>query len=173
MAKLDLTPDVIAQLQDLLRSGALDRSGRTPERWGPLHNLNGEPTATFARPKFVWSAWPTPDQDTSKTYPYPRLLWNPEGVEITVYDEDAHAQHVAKGYLETNPGGGRPETPEERLQREFELLSPEDQAFVLEAAEEHRKANLAKMAGAMNQDLLAKITQTPVKRGPGRPRKTE
>lgn len=159
----ELTQDQKAQILSLLESGQL--GNLVDPRLQPSRQLDSLENGPFdpknPKPTFFIHDVPLYAKNTHETFPYPRLLWRPDGIEVTVNDKNEHGRLMAAGYSETAPVTSH-ETDEERAQREFDLLSPEDQAFVLEQSEIARKDRLAAMAKHLP------IVQ---KRGPGRPRK--
>lgn len=162
-------PDLRAELAQSLGDWHVVPNTRNRVNRGPLQNLNKRPSETDPRPLFVWSTEAPPDWETHKTYPFPRLLWSVDGVEIVVKTQKQMDEKVAQGYLLANPIQ-RAETDDERWQREFNALSAEDQAFLLNETERLKRERLTAMAAEMNPEKFAAMTQT-TKRGPGRPKK--
>jgi hypothetical protein len=149
--------------------------GRSPLRPRQLHDLRLPPTADDPRPTFVWSAEPPRDGgDLTRGTPYPRLLWNGEGVECTVKDAGEHAARAAAGWVEQPPVVEAVD-PVTALQAELEALSPEDRAQVLEAQRQQRlqtlQEKIARLPDASLETLLADARDQASGRGPGRPRK--
>lgn len=174
MDSSQFTPDQLAQIQELMRSGALTSGdGRSPNRPRQLTDLRLLPTATDPRPLFLPSAESPRDQDVTKTFPYPRLLWSPEGEEITVYRASEHHERVNEGYSEVAPVRETVPTAVS-VRDELAQLTPEERELVLEAQRQQRLRKLQdKIANLSDMDLetaLLTVAQQ-VKRGPGRPKK--
>lgn len=162
-------PDLRAELAQSLGDWHVVPNTRNKVNRGMLHDLNRRPSEHDPRPLFVWSTTAPADWETHKTYPFPRLLWTVDGAEIAVRSQKELDAKVAQGYLLSNPVQ-RPETADERFQREFNALSAEDQAFLLAETERLKRERLTAMAAEMNPEKFASMTQT-IKRGPGRPKK--
>ncbi len=161
---MEATPELLEQIRALVESGQI--GSLVDPRLMPSRQLDDLRNGPFdpKNPKpsfFIHDVPPDLLRNNMQTFPYPRLLWAPNGVEVTVKDLKAHRQLVAEGYSEVAPNLA-PETAEDKAKREFDLLSAEDQAFVLEQVESHRKDRLAALAQHLNVEP---------KRGPGRPKK--
>src|SRR5207244_315851 len=114
-----LTEDQLEQIRALLESGQI--GGLVDPRLKPSRQLddlrNGQFDPKNPKPTFFIHDVPLYAKNTNETFPYPRLLWRPDGVEVTVQDKNEHGRLVAAGYLEVAPVT-TPETDEERAQRE-------------------------------------------------------
>lgn len=169
------SPEQLQQIRELLQSGALAQhgigpDGRTPVKPRQLSDLRLLPTAKDARPLFLPSVEAPREWDTTKTFPYPKLLWGMDGTEITVYGSGEEAQKLAEGYSAACPMQ-RAESTQDRFERELAALSPEDQQLVLEAIKSDRLRKVQEMAHDLTSAQLEASTGQPVKRGPGRPKK--
>ncbi len=155
------------QLQGILAQG----NGRSPLKPRQLHDLRLAPTATDPRPLFIPSAEGSRDVP-ERHLPFPALLWHVEtGQEITVYDE---MEKQAKGEMWTSiPPQSAPVDPVEHAKRMFDSLNDEDKALVLEQQRQVRIARVTAAMGGLTASQADEAVGLPVKRGPGRPRKTE
>jgi len=180
---MQLSPELLQQIQSAIKDGTLQLggSGRSPIRPRQLTDLRLLPTKDDPRPTFFWSAEaPRDGRDLTRTEPYPRLLWHAEsGEEITVISAEQHQAKVAEGYVTMAPAWVEPD-PMEAIRTQWEALSAEDQALLLESQKQDRiamlKAKLSALPEAKLAEMLSKAAQeTPaqqeIRRGPGRPRK--
>jgi hypothetical protein len=168
MNNISLTPELVAQIKALVESGAVQLTDPRITPMGPLKNLNHDPAQKYV-PTYFWSvgARDVPAEwDTTATFPFPRLLWDVNGVEICVHDQKEMDAKVAAGYLLVSPMQ-KVETDDERFEREFALLAPEDQQLLLSEIKRVQTEKLRDMASSMSPAKLQSLT----KRGPGRPRK--
>lgn len=168
------TPEQIAELKSALGM-ATDGSGRSPFPKRQLDDLRLLPTKDDPRPTFFWSAESPRGVDLTKTFPYPRLLWSQDGVEVVAENATQHHAFLEDGYVETAPAMAAID-PMAELQAELDALTPDDRALVLEAQRQDRlKALHTKLAGLSDASLLT-LTASPEerieKRKPGRPRKS-
>lgn len=177
---MNVTPELLAQIQQLIAENKINADGRSPIRPRQLHNLTLAPTATDPRPLFIPSSEAPRDWDTFKTFPYPRLLWSPDGVEITVKTKTEHEQRLEDGYLEVAPSAV-PVDPIVDIREALEGLSSQERELILNRADTQRKESLQAQIAALSPELLEQLltqardmAQAPVvkKRG-GRPRKVE
>jgi hypothetical protein len=174
---MNLSPDLLAQIQAAIASGQLqvpqtgatNNAGRSPFRPRQLHDLTLLPTKDDPRPTFNWSADPPRDDggESRRTFPYPRLLWTADGTEITVHSEAEHRGMVAQGYLEQAPGDVVIDQAEQ-LRQMLEALSPADRALVVDGQRQARiKAALSALeelprgeADTMLESLAAKAKRS-------------
>ena len=173
--------DDLAQLRQLLSGGTdsfgLDALGRSPNKPRQLQDLRLMPTATDPRPTFYMSAEsPRHAGDLTKTKPYPRLMWDASGKEITVASRTAQETYTAQGYVLVAPSDVAPADPVEDMTEALNALSEADRKALLASVQADKIAALqAKMAALSPEQLdavLATATEgEPEKRGPGRPRK--
>lgn len=144
-----------AALQEMLRqyqgaNGTL--AGRSPHR-GVLHDLRIAPSATEPRPLFT-----SPTSGMKETHEpyrhqaYPKLKFRLEEgklVEITVKNEAADAA-LGSGWADAPPIM-QALTAADRARREFEMLSPDDQALVLEMQAEQRRSKVQAALSSLSQ----------------------
>lgn len=151
-------------------------SGRSPLRPRQLHDLTLPPTKDDPRPTFFWSVEkPRNDGGESmRTHEFPKLMWTPEGVEITVHSKAEQATHAADGYQLVAPAGLVID-PMDEIQAQWDAFSPEDKALILDAQRKERIKLMMEKLSTLPEERLAAIvasTESPeVRRGPGRPRK--
>ena len=176
----DLSAEQIDQLRGLINGGinsfGLDALGRSPQKPRQLTDLTLPPTATDPRPTFFWSAEKSRYTDTARTTLYPRLMWSPSGVEVTVRDAKAEATHTAQGFVLLPPASIPAPDPVDELGVALESLSDVDRQALLASVQANKIAALRdRMAQLSAEQLDALLTNTdtatPEKRGPGRPRK--
>lgn len=167
---MDLSQFSSAQIEQLKAALLTDTSGRTSEfRPRQLHNLTLAPSATDARPLFVWSADGDRNLPVGAGTPYPKLLWSADGVEITVRSREEEQAQIAQGYVTAPPLTG-PVDPMVKIQAELDALSEEDRALVLQAQHQDRRSALqAKLANLTEAQLESLLAGAGAKRG--RPRK--
>lgn len=166
------TPEQIASLKAQLNE---TNDGRSPFRDRQLHDLRLIPTKDDPRPTFFWSAdAPRNASDLTRTTLYPRLMWDgATGQEIAVNSAAAEHTATAKGFILTPPANAEAPDAIALLKAQLDLLSPEDRAVLVAAAQKDRLASLqAQIAGLTEAELEALTASLdPAKRGPGRPRK--
>jgi len=150
--------------------GLTDVTGRTPFRDRQLHNLTLQPTATDARPLFVWSAEQPRDYRPEPGKLFPALVWNQEtGEERTVHsqaDRDALGaewQGVQPASVVINPL--------DDMQAALDALSPEDRAAVIQSQQDARKSDLTARLAALSPDQLEALLSGQPKTKAGRSRK--
>ena len=167
-----LPPELLAQIQEALRTGQLGASdGRTPEiRPRQLHDLTLLPTKDDARPTFFWSAdKPRHAGNLSHTEEYPRLMWEgTTGTEITVKDRADQLAHLSMGYVLTAPANAAAPDPMEAIRAAFDALSPEERDLLIEAQKQDRinalRAKLSQLAPDQLETLLASAEKPQAKR---------
>ena len=181
---MNLSPELLAQIQQAVKDGSLQlpaTGGRSPIRPRQLHDLRLLPTKDDPRPTFFWSATaPRDGVDLTRTSEFPKLLFHGEtGTEIVVQSRDEQQAHLAMGYTFNAPAWQAPD-PMDAIQAQWDALSADDQALLLESQKQDRiamlKAKLSALPEAKLAEMLAKAAQeTPaqqeIRRGPGRPRK--
>ncbi len=155
----NLTPDQLISLKSQLDS-ITDTTGRTPIRPRQLHDLRLMPTATDARPMFIWSAEsPRDGGDLSKTYEFPKLMWHADtGVEITVRSHEEQEEKRAT-YVFTPPTH-TVVNPVDVLGDALADLTDQEREFVLKAQQEQRvkalQDRIANLSEGQLTELLAK-----------------
>ena len=185
---MHLSPDLLVAIQEAINAGTLtlgDPGGRSKVRRGrftdgrQLDNLTLLPTKDDPRPTFFWSAVaPRDGVDLGRTTEFPKLMWHGEsGTEVTVLSTEDERRHHALGFVWTPPAWVEPD-PMEAIRAQWDALSPDDQALLLESQKQDRiamlKAKLSALPEAQLAEMLASQAQSQgdvVKRGPGRPRK--
>lgn len=169
------TPEQIAALKSQL-DGLASTGGRSPFRDRQLHNLTLLPTKDDPRPTFFWSAEPPRHAvDLTRTTTYPRLMWEMStGREVTVQDVTAEASYTAQGFTLTAPANAEAPDALAVLKAQLEMLSPEDRAVLVAAAQKDRLASIQAQIAGLSEAELESLTESMVpsmKRGPGRPKK--
>lgn len=159
-----LSPELVAQFQEAIASGQIilgNPGGRSPLRPRQLHDLNLPPTKDDPRPTFFWSAEkPRNDPFVHLTHEYPRLMWAPDGKEITVLSREAQAEKLKVGYLLVCPLSAVLD-PMEELQRQFAMLPDEDRQAIMKATNENRIETMVEQLAKLDQsqlDAIFKIT---------------
>ena len=160
MALIDLenlTPDAIEQLKAVL--GSSGGNGRTPIR-KPLTNLNPPNTAKgrLNRPHFEWSA---EDDGQTVIAPFPCLRWDENGVERRIETLE-ELQRVPETWTAAPPMAMAAADPMDKLREEFDALSPEDQAFVIEAQKKARLERLHGLMAGISEKDVASLTVKPI-----------
>jgi len=174
----NLSPDDLVYLRQALGLPAgIDPTGRSPfaGQNRQLHDLRLLPTATDPRPTFFWSAeTPRDDPGVTRQHEFPKLLWSPDGVEITVNSAREQAEKEAQGYLRTDPGMISPD-PLADLRAQLAALSEDDRQAILVSQKRARLGHLEEDLADLSMDtveaLVAGHATLPTKRKPGRPRK--
>ena len=160
-----LTPEQLSQLrQQLGLPDSSNPTGRTSEfRPRQLHDLNEKPSATNARPLFVWSA-EKPANWVPTTPPFAQLLWTPADKQGKHHEVCAHSPQevkdlAAQGYWLTPPVGIEVD-PMDAIQAQFEALSPEDQKLLLEAQAQDKQARLRQMLAELPAEQVEKLVKS-------------
>lgn len=152
-----LTPEDLQALKARL-DGLTDTSGRSPFRPRQLHDLRERPTADDPRPTFFWSAdKPRNASDLSKTTPYPRLMWSPDGTEVTVINSAQQAQLEKSGYVVTPPANAVAPNEADLIRAQLALLPAEDQRMLVQAAQQARKVALQEKLAGFTEEQLAEL----------------
>jgi hypothetical protein len=153
-----LTPEDLQALKARLDGLTDDTSGRSPFRPRQLHDLRERPTAEDPRPTFFWSAEkPRNAGDLTKTTPYPRLMWSPNGAEVTVTTAKEQARREADGYVSTPPANAIVPNEADLVRAQLALLPPEDQRLLVQAAQQARKVALQDKLASFSEDELAAL----------------
>lgn len=151
---ITLTPQELAEL-----TSGTDVSGRSPVRPRQLHDLTLPPRADDPRPTFFATIDVPRDWDTRAQHEYPKLMWSPQGHEITIPPgKDAKAQEAdleKKGYRHTPPAD---ESPFDAIDREMRQLSEEDRKLVLEMQRKARMNRLQERIATLSDDELTQIS---------------
>jgi hypothetical protein len=176
----DLSAEQIDQLRGLINGGinsfGLDALGRSPQKPRQLTDLTLPPTATDPRPTFFWSAEKSRYTDTARTTLYPRLMWSPSGVEVTVRDAKAEATHTAQGFVLLPPASIPAPDPVDEMADAMAALSEADRKALVASIQASRIQALQEKASLLTDEQLSALMAAadavePEKRGPGRPRK--
>src|SRR5262245_45357297 len=179
------TPEQLAafspqQLEVLAASmNGRDNYGRSPIRADrQLHDLRLLPNKDDPRPTFFWSAdAPRDGRDLTKISRYHMLMWHRDtGEEITVYSAAEEAQRSSE--YTTEPPVTPVVDPVGAARDALADLTPEELQMVVEAQRSARllavQAKLAALPAETVDRLFAEpVAAEPVKRGPGRPRKSD
>jgi len=172
-----LTPDKINELLALLeaqKAGTLGTRSPIPQQLKDLRAPQSE-KGKLHRPAFSWSADADPLAPPYVRQEFPKLLFHARQGEIVVVNQEA-LEALGDGWQET-PVQNAHVTPYDAARAEFESLSEEDRALVLELQREARiKRVQAAMAGFSDSELASLKTATSdvsPKRSPGRPKKTD
>jgi len=167
-----LSPELLSEIRQAIADGSLNtadlQGGRSPMRPRQLHDLRLKPTKDDPRPTFFWSVeGPRNDAESFRTYPYPRLLWSQAGEEIRVETAKEHADFVAKGYLEADPGTIVIDQAQ-AVRAMLESLSPADRALVVEGQKKARmqaiQEQMAELSDADLDTVLASLETGKVKK---------
>jgi hypothetical protein len=161
---MDLSPELLAQLQQAIANGSLnigvDAQGRSPMRPRQLHDLRLLPTKDDPRPTFFFSAEsPRHAADLTKTTEFPKLMWHGDtGQEITVLSKEAQSEKVSFGYVLHAPADLVID-PMDAIQAQWDALSKEDQELLIESQKQDRiqqlKAKLSALPASQLDALLA------------------
>ncbi len=149
----NITPEQAEQLRAVLGITDTTAGARSPA-WKPLKDMRPPTTAKgrLNRPHFEWSA---EDDGHTVIKPFPRLMWDENGTERAVQSQE-DMDTVPSSWMPYPPSKAALVDPMVRMQAEFDALSPDDQAFVLDA---QRKARLNRlnemMTGLSNADLAS------------------
>ncbi len=158
MAMIDLEnlkPEDIEALKSIL--GSTGGANRSPA-WKPLKDMrppqDPNPLKRLNRPHFEWSAY---DDGNTVIKPFPKLYWDEKGIERLVATAEAD-KSVPETWQSSPPGKQAPIDPMVRLQAEFDALSPEDQAFVLEQQKAQRLKKIHELMAGLSEADLASLT---------------
>jgi len=162
---MQLSPELLTQIQAAIADGTLvvgNPGGRSPIRPRQLHDLTLLPTKDDPRPTWFPSAEKPRNIDVSKTYEFPKLMWKGDtGQEITVASAEEQATKMRFGYVLTCPLAVELD-PMEELQKQFSMLSDEDQLAIRKATYENRIETMVDQLAKLDQsqlDAIFKITQ--------------
>jgi len=152
------------ELQEL--ATVSDTTGRSPLRPRQLTDLRLLPRADDPRPTFFATAEAPRDWDTTAQHEYPKLMWSPQGTEVTIppgKDADTHERDLeAQGYLHQPPAD---QSPLDAVAREMAQLSEDDRKLVLEMQRNARLARLEEHMKGLTDQELASVMQPAVKKG--------
>jgi len=159
MADLQLTPELLAQIQQLIRDGQVGSDGRSPIRGRQLTNLTLQPKHNDPRPLFVWSAESPRDQAPPTFKEYPKLLFHREtGDEVTAHSQDEE-QAFGEAYAPTRPGQAPPPPAWHGLDEALAGLSDDERKQVEKLQRQARLQQLqAKLAALSETDLEAALS---------------
>lgn len=132
--------------------------GRSPFRTGPLQDLRLAPTADDPRPLFIPSAEAPRTWETHQTYPFPRLMWSPQGGEVTVGSASERDALLAQGYTLDAPGAVVV-NPIFDLQQALAGLSPEERSRIVEAQAADRLEALKNRLVALSPEDLRAVLE--------------
>ncbi len=164
-----LSPELLAQVQEAIATGQLvigNPGGRSPMRPRQLHDLNILPTKDDPRPTFFWSAEkPRNDPGVHLVHEFPKLMWAPDtGQEITVLSKEAQAEKLRFGYVLTCPLAVVLD-PIEEMQKQFSLLSAEDQQAIIKATNENRIETMVDQLSKLDQSQLDAVFKIAAAKG--------
>lgn len=157
---LSLPPDQLDALRAVLNPNGVN-DGRSPQHSKgvlasnprQLLDLRKLPSATDPRPTFVWSAEESRDGQTQKP-PYRRLMWAPDGREITIYSEKEERERIADGYVLTAPANAEEPDQQDAMRTMLEALSPEDRKLIVLSASKKRRARLEEQLAEMSDEAV-------------------
>ena len=158
-------PGSVRQLMDLTVKPSA-HMGRLPD--GSSGMIGDE------RPMFDLGEVPPNYPGKGLPAPWRVLRWHPvNGTEVCATTPEQLADYERQGYV-SFPPQQQPANAVESLKAELDALSPDDRAVVIEMQRQARMSALqAKLAALSEADLSSIAEEVPVKRGPGRPRKTD
>lgn len=169
-----LTPEQLSALKSQLdalantggRSSQFSK-GVLPSNPRQLMDLRKLPKADDPRPTFFWSTEESRD-GLAEQPPYRRLMWAPDGTEITVYSEEEQTARLASGYVLIAPANAESPDPQESMRAMLAALSAEDRKLILASAQRKRRARLeeqlAELSDAEADALLAQLEPVKQKR---------
>lgn len=139
-----------------------------------LTDLRLRPGKTDPRPHFdLGDELPADYPGLGEQPPYRCLRWHPvTGEEVCATTTEQLARYDADGYL-SHPIQGAPKSTVEDVTDELAALTPEERELVLTAQRQKRLEVLQAKLAKLSEAELAAVQGQPVKRGPGRPRKTD
>jgi len=147
------------ELQELTQT--TDTDGRSPFRPRQQTDLTLVPRADDPRPTFYATNQVPRDWNTTAQHEYPKLLWSPAGVEVTVpAGKDAKSQEQAllkQGYGSIPPADI---TPMDAIAREMAQLSDEDRALVIDMQRQARMNKIQEKIARLSDAELAAIAGT-------------
>lgn len=188
-----MTSDLLERLKNLTEADLVALLSQTSQQgehrrspaWRPQADLRPRPfDKDNPSPRFGTSsdgAFEAKPGYVSTRTAYPRLLFRvkkgtrgPEIDETTVRSGEAQAKAEAQGYSTVYPNiAPAPEPLPESIEQELAGLTDEERQMVFDAQRKSRLDRIqAKLAGLSEAELTALAPATPVKRGPGRPRKS-
>lgn len=154
MADFDITKLSPEQLANLRMQ--LGMPAETQQRSPVARQLNNlYPVSTKDRigcPHFEPSAHLPPEGMTIP--PWPRLYWDPRGVERRIESLEHMQQVVGPGWSDVPPMANAI-SDEDRLKAEIALLSPEDREFLLVSVKKQKMDDLKSRMTGMSNDAIA------------------
>lgn len=171
-----LSSEQIAGLLAMLeanKAGNLGTRSPIPQQLRDLRPPMNE-KGKLHRPSFSFSADADPLAPPYVHQEFPKLMFHARRGEIAVMNQEA-MDELGDGWQET-PIHNAKVTPYDAARAEFESLSEEDRALVMELQRDARikrvQAALGSFSEAEIATLAASSPDAPVKRGPGRPKKS-
>lgn len=145
---------------------------RTPEIRKPLSNLlSPPPSATVAKPNFFYEGMNLP-HNPGTPFPALRFRLTANGVEERVCRNAAEVLALGDEWSPIPPSVELP-SPLESVQDVLETLTEDEKRLVMQEQQKTRLAAIQQMLANLSPEELAALSAgTPMKRGPGRPKKT-
>lgn len=171
---LDQLPPELLQIIEAYKSGTAGT--RSPVRT-QLKDLRdpANPKAKLHRPSFSWSADADPDTPPYRHQTFPCLRFHARQGEIAVMNQEA-LEALGPDWHDA-PIAVKAVAPVDAARAEIDSLSPEDRELFLSMQREARMKRIQSlMAGLSEHELASLVMSTPdvpVKRGPGRPPKSD
>lgn len=139
-----------------------------------LTDLRPKPGKTDPRPHFDLGDDLPPDYPgLGDLPPYRALRWHPvTGEEVCATTLEQLERYDTDGYL-SHPIQGAPKSAVQDATDELAALTDEERQMVLAAQRQKRLEVLQTKLAKLSDAELAAVQGQPVKRGPGRPRKTD
>jgi len=151
-----LTPDLIAQLRGKL--GITEQQGQRSPLRTPLTDLRmpRSQKERLNRPHFEWSA---EDDGHTEIKPFPRLYWDGNGIEQRVESAE-ELQARSQPDWTAAPPMATALSAADRARQEFAMLSPEDQAFVLDSQKKARMSRLHERMSLLSDADIASFSKS-------------
>lgn len=164
-----------ASLQAIIAEYQANSGTRSPVRQ-QLKDLrtprSTNPKARLHRPTFFSSAEEDGSEGVYEHQVFPKLMFHASKGEVTVIDQDA-LKALGDGWQDT-PIVAENVTAFDAVRAQLDELSEEDRAYFFKFQKEQKMKRLQALTEGLNGAELDALTtstpDTPVKRGPGRPK---
>jgi hypothetical protein len=164
----------VAALTQQLQSSQVGQ--RTPEIRKPIQNLlDPPPSATVAKPNFFFEGRNSVERTVPGPFPAVRFRLTEQGVQERAAKNQAELDALEADGWHTGEPVTAPVSRLDAMTDALASLSEAERSAVLAEQEKTRLGTIQAQLASLSADDLARVLEasaSPVKRGPGRPRKT-